>query len=218
MNNNVTKRKTPEAVPVRSDSEDSLLATPLENPNPSPAMTVEELVRYSISQNERNFKKLDKDMAKLQREGAETRKMAARAVTSAEDTRQRVDKIEHRLAQLEAKTSHPPPRSRSVPISTASQEKSEWQELGGEEGDTVVMGGFRKHSTPEDRRTELDEVIAGLPQDLADRILTRIVPATHTDIVLLKLQISDKGPDQTRRDTLAWCTKIKEAKITKANR
>ena len=101
------KRKA--EIPVPSDSDDeNLHATPAENPNPTAAMSVEDLVRYSIQQNEKHFNKLDKDMSKLQREGSETRKMAARAVTTAEDTRQKVDKLERRLNALEAKASRSP--------------------------------------------------------------------------------------------------------------
>ena len=206
------KRKA--EIPVPSDSEDDTLqATPAENPNPTAAMSVEDLVRYSIQQNEKHFHKLDKDMSKLQREGSETRKMAARAVTTAEDTRQKVDKLERRLNALEAKATAPPERLPTHQAITGQQPKSEWQELGGEEGDTIVMGGFRKNSTADERRAELTEVLAQLPEEITSQLVDKIIPATRTEIVLLKIAHSDKGPDETCRQNLALCTKIKEANL-----
>ena len=55
-------------------------------------MSLDDLVRvFSITQNEKNFRKFDKDLSKLQRERTETRKMAARAVTTGKETKTRVD-------------------------------------------------------------------------------------------------------------------------------
>ena len=209
-----SREKRKAEIPVPSDSDDDALhATPAENPNPTAAMSVEDLVRYSIQQNEKHFHKLDKDMSKLQREGSETRKMAARAVTTAEDTRQKVDKLERRLNALEAKANKPPEYGHTNTASTGQTQRSEWQELGGEEGDTIVLGGFRKNSTADERRAELAEVEALLADDVKSQIADKIIPATRTEIVLLKIVHSDKGPDETRRNNLALCAKIKAANI-----
>ena len=113
------KRKAETPVAVNSDDENPK-ATPVQNPNPVPSMSVEELVRYSIDQNEKHFSKLDKDMAKLQREGSQTRRMAARAVTSAEETKQRVDRLEKRLSQLETQ----PPKPGLTPKTHHQQPKT----------------------------------------------------------------------------------------------
>ena len=122
------KRKA--GIPVPSDSEeDGPVGTPVNNPNPTAAMSVEDLVRFSIAQNEKHFNKLDQDISKLQREGSETRRMAARAVTSAEKTKGRVDKIEKRLAQLETQQLKTPPSH--APAPSPAQNRTDWNELGG---------------------------------------------------------------------------------------
>ena len=112
-------------------------------------MTVEELVRFSIDQNERHFQKLDRDISKLQREGTDTRKMAARAVTTAKETKTRVD--------------------------------------------TIVLGGFRAHSTAEERKTELAHILRLFPDELTEQIATKIIPEPRANIVLLQIYHHDKG-------------------------
>ena len=207
------KRKA-ENLPVPVDSDDEApKATPAQNPNPTEAMTMEQLLRFSIDQNEKHFSKLDRDINKLQREGSETRRMAARAVTSAEDTKVRVDKIEKRLAQLE---SQPPKPAHAPPTTNPTQPSSgrtDWQELGGEEGDTIVLGGFRAHSTAEERRNELDQILLMLPEDLTTQIATRIIPEPRTNVVLLKIHHSAQGTAETRRAMLAWCKKVRGLKL-----
>ena len=200
-------------VAVESDDDDALQGTPLQNPNPPAAMTVEQLLRYSIDQNEKHFKKLDRDMSKLQREGSETRKMAARAVTSAEDTKNRVDRIEKRLTQLETQTRNPAPVPKKDTSPSRPQGRTDWQELGGEDGDTLVLGGFRAHSTADERRTELDDILALFPPDLTDKTATRIIPEPRTNVVLLKVHHSDQGTAETRRNMLAWCKQVRALKL-----
>ena len=205
------KRKAADPVDVHSDDE-SPKATPVQNPSPAPSMTVEELVRYSIEQNEKNFRKVDKDMAKLQREGTETRRMAARAVTSAEETKQRVDRLEKRLAQLETQPPKPTNPNTATPANP-SDGRTDWHELGGEEGDTIVLGGFRAHSTAEERKTELETILNLFPTDLTEQIATRIIPEPRTNIVLLKIHHSPKGTAETRRAMLAWCKQVRTMKF-----
>ena len=90
------KRKADPPVPIDSDDDLAIQGTAETPQNPPPAMSLDELVRFSITQNEKNFKKLDRDLTKVQKEGAETRRMAARAVTSVEETKTRVDAMEKR--------------------------------------------------------------------------------------------------------------------------
>ena len=68
------KRKA-DTQPINVDDENSK-AEPHASPRELPTMSVEQLVRYSIEQNEKNFSKLDRDITHLQKEGAETRRMA----------------------------------------------------------------------------------------------------------------------------------------------
>ena len=203
--------------PIDVDKADEIpsKASPIQVENPTAAMTLDELVRFSITQNEKNFGKLDRDLGKLQREGAETRKMAARAVTTTEETKQRVDGIEKRLAKLEDKVANPslPPGLAGRPNPTTETVGcNDWNELGGELGDTLVLGGFRAHATAEERREELEEILKILPEALVSQIATRIIPEPRTNIVLLKIHPSPQGPTETRRAMLAWCKEVRANK------
>ena len=198
----------------KATGQEDIEGTPAEQENPLPQMSLDDLVRYSITQNDKRFNKLDRDMDKIQKEGADTKRMAARAVTSAEEAKTRVDQMEKRLAALETKVANPtfPTPGQQVPQSRESQGRSDWRELGGEQGDTVVLGGFRENSTADDRRTELEEILRVFPEELSSKISTRIIPETRTNIVLLKLTQSPEGPVETRRAMMAWCKRVKEMK------
>ena len=100
------------------------------------------------------------------------------------------------LTQLEAKVAQPTPNSAhgtgTAPSNPNPQTRSDWSELGGEQGDTLVLGGFRAHSTSEERREELQKIMTLLPEDLASQISSNIIPEPRTNIVLLKIKLSEQ--------------------------
>ena len=209
------KRKAQTQKDLIDVDDETASAIPVAPDNPPATMTLDELVRFSITQNEKNFQKMDREMGKLQRDGAETRRMAARAVTTTEETKQRVDGIEQRLAKLEDKVANPTPSALRPQSQTTPKEdtaRNGWNELGGETGDTIVLGGFRAHSTAEERREELEEILKVLPEALVQQIATRIIPEPRTNIVLLKIHPSPQGIQDTRRKMLAWCKEVRANK------
>ena len=83
------------------------------------------------------------DVTETQRDASDAKKMAAKATTLAEETQQAVKSLEQRMANLESGGSVPktppgltPRRGPRAPSPT----KRDWDFLGGDEGDTLIVG------------------------------------------------------------------------------
>ena len=111
------------------------------------------LMTKSMNQNEAGFSKLDQDMTTLKRDvkavdrkAEESRIMAAKATTAATEAKQSLVALEQRVSQLEqGKIPQAAPAGR-YPGKNSPQNQSkggrDWDQIGGEEGDTAVVQRF----------------------------------------------------------------------------
>ena len=184
---------------------------------PNPQMSLDELVRLSIFENTRRFDTLQADntrrfralqaeSGKRQKEGTETRKMAAKAVVTAEETKNRMDTTERRSIALD--------KGNSIGrIQVADTPQSDRSQVGRPEGDTAVLVGFRGHPTREECETELNEIMELLPAELQQQMAKKIIPALRGKTILIKTHPSPEGINETRRTLIEWCKQLKVCKI-----
>ena len=127
-------------------------------------------------ENRANFSKLEREMASTKREIQETKEMAAKATTMDKETQESMTALEKRVAKLEQGGGNQNSRTRptgphgfhGLP-GLSSHAPRDWDQLGGDDGDTAVVGGFRTFASKEERKREWDEISAQMPQELTDR-------------------------------------------------
>ena len=186
-----------------------------EQPEPKPKMTLEELVQYSITANENNFKGVRQDISRVERATSDARAMAAKATTIAQETKTKLVSLESRVAALE-KGSSPLAQGRSGnhPQNQRTSASRDWDQLGGEGGNTLIVGGFRNWASRDERKEDFEKLRAELPADMSAPISEVIIPASPGRIVIVKLQPQPEGPKETRVHMLAWCRRFKEQNLT----
>ena len=158
-----------------------------------------------------------KKMAATKREAQEGKIQAAKATTLANETKNQLEALEKRVTQLEK---NPPPRptpnqapnAQGSP-SSAAEGGRDWDQLGGEEGNTAIVGGFRMYSDRDEKQNEWNNVQEQLPPELTTAIQEIIVPASLGSIIIIKLTSKGNVKD-TRVAMLAWTKKFKELKPT----
>ena len=125
------------------------------------AVSIEDLIRQTMQENRESreenkaaFRDLRRDTAQLKHEAKEARRIADKALVNSEETKQHFTSLEQRVAKLERSgvaTSAGPNRS-SGPSSQATRD---WDLLGGERGDLIVLSGFRQWASQEERLAEM---------------------------------------------------------------
>ena len=97
-------------------------------------------------------------------------------------------------------------------MAQAQSGKRDWEQLGGEEGDTLVIGGFREYASKEERREEWETLEALIAEDLKTKIKELIVPNAPCSAVLIKIA-QEGDANSTRRVMIDWTKKFKEQKL-----
>ena len=112
-----------------------------------------ESIAGGMHQNREKFSSLSRELSATKREAQEGKIMAAKAATIAQETQNKVDQLDKRVLILEKNPQtfvSPPPGLR--PQNAQSPEgKRDWDELGGEEGDTAIVGGFRPFADKDEK-------------------------------------------------------------------
>ena len=155
-----------------------------------------------------NMTTIKRDMGELQRDTQEAKTLSAKAVTIATETKESLTTLEQRVAALEA--GHPK-RSEGHPQPSFHEGGSvrDFDSLGGEDGDTVIIGGFRNWADREERQEEWSAIHARLPPPLREAISEVIVPTSQCQIVIVKVQRDPKGAKETRIQMLDWGKKFR---------
>ena len=124
--------------------------------------------------------------------------------------------LERRIEQLEKGEfpRGPPGLSQRKGTPQYDTPKRDWDFLGGDEGDTVVVGGFRPLASREERDKEWGETKNELPEDMVAQIASTIIPASPGPIVILHLH-KEGDTRATRVKMLDWTKKFKEQGIQK---
>ena len=175
-----------------------------------------ELMQRSMAQNQNNFDRLDRSVTATQNEAREAKDMAARATTIACETKTHMSALEKRVAQLESgkgpggggggdRSAH-----RHTPQGASSQGGRDWDQLGGDEGNTIALGGFRDYASKEERREEWEKMQTQIPEELRAKICETIVPNAPCSTILLKIEKSGTVTE-TRRAMLDWVKKFRNA-------
>ena len=170
-------------------------------------------VNSGVAENRSNFTTLRADVGAARREAQEAKNMAAKATTLAHETQESVGELAKRVALLE-KGGGPKPSAQNLSLGGDNHPKRDWDYLGGDDGDTVIIGGFRPLASREERTKEWEELKGGLPEDMAAQIVTTIIPASPGPIIILHLQ-KEASPKDTRVKMLDWTAKFKQLTLTK---
>ena len=183
-----------------------------ENPKPLQLDDIMRVLKQSMSENQTNFGTLRRDVRRMESEAHEAKEMAAKATTLARDTQGALEALEARVAKIKAGKGPAPP-SASTPMHNPSAGSKDWDQLGGEKGDTIVIGGFRPYAARDERQSEWDAVRGKLSPEMREAIVDTIVPSALCQTVLVKIKAS-ATTRETRLEMLAWCRKFKEAAPT----
>ena len=161
-----------------------------------------ESVQKGMAENRTNFSSLRADVGAAKREAQEARGMAAKATTLAQETKESVESLEKRVALLEkggAKTGEAS-SSHRVWRSGGDGPKRDWDQLGGDDGDQIIVGGFRPYASREERQQDWDVIKGELPEDLVAQISDTIVPASACRIIIVNsVPCRSRNRPQTRQ-------------------
>ena len=170
-----------------------------------------QLMQQSMTENRSNFGSLKSGVRKAEREAGEVKTLAAKATTLAQETKDRLQALQERVAKLEA-GGPPPTTTPSGGPSAATQPpgQRDWDQLGGDQGDTIVIGGFRPWADKQERAGEWEKVCPTIPEDLRAQIRETIVPASLSRIILIKIRKA-ATIRETRLAMFEWCKQFKTA-------
>ena len=164
-------------------------------------------------ENRENFSSLSKEIASTKREAQEGKLLAAKATTMAKETQDRLETLEKRVTQLETnpgKALSPPPGLQAR--ASYGEGGRDWDQLGGENGDTAIIGGFRPFADKDEKQTEWDEIRGKMPEELKLQMADEIVPRSLGSIVIVKIR-TQGTPADTRRAMLKWTQDFKKEKL-----
>ena len=172
----------------------------------------------SRKESETNFKGLKQEMHKLWSDTNELKGIASQAAVSAEEAKTAVQSLETRVEALEkGKPRNLDPWAQALPPkpqnASASASSSDWQFLGGDEGDTVVIGGYKHWVSYQHRKDALAHIEAQLPVELWDRVRDSTITTGRGKILLLHLKRESEGPTATGRKMLEFCKLFRETQI-----
>ena len=216
------KRKAPE--PSGNQGEDHQnLANPStpgigsqEQPQPQSKLELDDLMAFmkeSRKEMQDGFKSSRADISKVWAETREVKGIASQAAVDAHEAKTAVAKLEERVAKLER--DGPPTHPRATGGKQADNEpSSEWHLLGGDEGNTIVLGGIKTWVSKQTRQEYWEYIETQMAADLLAQVASITIPAGRGKIVLLHLKKDPDGVAATRRKMLAFCRDFKAAKIT----
>ena len=199
------------------DAEDEEVPTELADPvRPQRPLTLEDIMSNltrGFSDCQTNMTAIRRDLGTVGREAREAKEMAAKATTIAHETKEAMTTLEQRVARLEASPGKPqtdPAYRTAAP--KGGMPKRDWDYLGGDDGDTLIVGGFRAWADKEEKQQEWTSLQDRLPSELRDAIADTIVPASQGSIVICKIHKA-QDPKTTRTSMLEWCKKFREMKL-----
>ena len=210
------RRKRDPSEPQRVQGEDDVDKSKPQAPLPTAPATLDlndiwQLMQQSMTENRSNFGSLKVSVRKAEREASEAKTLAAKATTLAKETRDDLQALQDRVAKLETGSGPTPPQPRgAAPSATQQPSTRDWDQLGGDQGDTIVVGGFRPWADKKERTDEWEKLLPTIPEELQAQICDTIVPASLSRIILIKIR---KAPTvrETRLAMFDWCKKFKNA-------
>ena len=207
----------------RATAEDNLQGEPQNRPGGSEKreLTLQDIMdtlSAGFARSDENATRMQRELGEVKRDTNEAKTLAAKATTLASETKESLATLKRRVAALE--TGKPVPRTNpsrgpggGAP-NLRQTPKSDFDQIGGEEGDTIIVGGFRNWADKDERTQHWNEIRAGLPQELSEAISEVVVPASQCSIVIVKINKHPKGPTETRANMRKWGEKFRELALT----
>ena len=196
--------------PVPTELADS---APAESAPPLTLMDLMNEMRRNQHETRTIFGGVKGDIEGVKKDVRETREMAALATTKVTEMGKTVETLQDRISKLERGEVHVPRGSRNRATSKEPGEDGlrDWDQIGGEQGDTIVVAGFRNLSDRQERQDEWSQITQKIPEDLKNQIKDIIIPASAGKILLVKIK-QEQTVKETRNQMFAWTRKFKEAK------
>ena len=213
------KRKLPELSEHDDEPPESLRAsgpgTGSQQPPPN-KLDLSDLMAFmkeTRQEMQEGFRSSKTDISKVWAETKEVKGIATQAAVDAHEAKTAVTSLEERVAKLERDG---PPRHQNKPAGRPSESDpaSEWHLLGGEEGNTVVLGGIKTWVSKQARQDYWEYIETQMSADLWNKVASTTIPAGRGKIILVHLKKDAEGPTETRRKMLGFCRDFKEAKIS----
>ena len=173
------------------------------------------MLQQNMDRTQSNFDKLDKKLTSTQNEVRESKEMAAKATTIASQTQTQLSALEKRVAFLEKGEGGgggDRGGTQKWQPSGQNQGKRDWEQLGGEEGNTLLIGGFRDFAAKEERREEWGKIETAISEELKAQIKEIIVQNAPCSTILIKIN-GERNPTETRRAMIEWTKKFKDQLI-----
>ena len=158
---------------------------------------------------------LQRDVSKLRHEQAETKEMAAKALTNSDQTKQQISQLAQRVTALE---NNPQKggvgRSGSAALGASDIGDVGFNSLGGPKGNTVIIGKFAPYATKEARNQGWELIKGVLPPEIVDQVHRIETPGLRGPIILGHLVEAAGGPAETRNQMLDLCKRVKQGQYT----
>ena len=171
----------PQAENTTKEPEPPLRAEAVASTQAARALTLQDILdamNNGFATQQTNMTTLRREVSDIQKDTQEAKGLSAKAVTLANETKESLTALEKRVAALEA--GDPPASARSAapsqPPLHKGDSKRDFDLLGGEEGDTIVLGGFRNWADKEERKQEWALIEPNIPAPLRESIAEVIIP------------------------------------------
>ena len=161
-----------------------------------------DLLQKSVRSQETHFAELKGDVRSAKTEAKEAKIQAAKATTLSQETKTSLEALERRVAKLETNPAPAPPPGleRAGYVPSKQQPQRDWDRLGGENGDTLVITGFRRWADSEERRAEWERIKGKVAPDMIDQIQEVIFPKAPGPVILVKLKGGENRPSDKNED------------------
>ena len=154
------------------------------------------------------------EMESIKRDVKDTKEMAALATSRVTDVQASVESLEQRVIRLEKGEGVPAKAPRNKGHGKGPHEHKEVEDIeqiGGEQGDTIVVAGFRKLSDRQERQEEWAKTLLQLPEEMKEQIRETIIPGTAGKIILVKITF-EPTIRETRDKMFKWARKFRDTK------
>ena len=195
-----------------SQRENAPIAVPPSPVVPPPPVDLHQLMLQSMRENRESFQSLRRDNEQIKHETKGARRIADKALIATEDTRKAVGALEARVSALEKRPQGDRGGKGGHSEDSPQTPTRDWDLLGGERGDTIVLSGFRQWASQEERKAEYERLKTVMPESLADKIVDTIVPRSPGSRVMIKIA-QKPTVRETRAEMFAWCREFKTCNL-----
>ena len=158
---------------------------------------------------------INRDVGKLRADQKETKEIASKALTVADETKREMKALANRVATLERGGGQGTSGSASgrATAKTNPREELGYNSLGGPLGNEMVVGEFDQYASREERQQNWEIIKRALPEGVAERVEKVTAPGLRNRVMIVTLKSSPEGPEKTRELLVDTCRTIRQAKI-----